>query len=100
MKDLTSIGTRILKKNRAMYVRQLPGEYPQARIDAIDAELIRRSTRVSAVGGTQGYVLTATGQFEHLAGDREGFTKCGVAIDTERSYGSREWWHCLSCGEA
>lgn len=96
--DITKIGPRILKQNRAMYVRQLPSDAAQCRIDAIDAELARRANRVSHVGHTPGYVLTATGQFEHLAGDRDGYTKCGSLIDTQREYGSREWWHCLVCG--
>lgn len=96
--DITKIGPRILKQNRAVYVRQLPSAPAQARIDAIDVELARRAQRTPHVGATVGYVLTATGQFEHLAGDREGFTKCGSAIDATREYGSREWWHCLVCG--
>lgn len=96
--DITKIGPRILKQNRAVYVRQLPSVPAQARIDAIDAELARRAQRPTHVGSTPGYVLTATGQFEHLAGERQGYTKCGSAIDAQRAYGDREWWHCLVCG--
>lgn len=96
--DITKIGPRILKQNRAMFVRQLPSVHAQARIDAIDVELARRANRVSHTGATAGYVLTATGQFEHMVGEREGFTKCGSAIDASREYGDREWWHCLVCG--
>jgi hypothetical protein len=96
--DITAVSKGILVKNRATYSRQLPSEHAAQRIAAIDEELARRATRKGHRGKTAGYVLTATGQFEHLAGDREGFTKCGVAIDPNRSYGSREWWHCLSCG--
>lgn len=97
--NLTQVGPRILKQNRASYSRQLPAAWAQAKIDAIDAELARRSTRVSTVGGTTGYVLTETGQFEHKTGSREGFTKCGEAIDATRAYGDHEWWHCLHCGD-
>ena len=95
--DITKVGPRILKQNRVTYMRQLPSAAAQLKIDAIDAELARRSGRVATVGGSTGYVLTATGQFEHVAGERDGFTKCGVAIDTDRQYGDREWWQCLSC---
>lgn len=101
--DLTSISPSILKSNRSVYVRQLSASSPatresaQSRIDAIDAELIRRKERKSHKGATAGYVLTAKGQFEHRAGEREGFTKCGVAIDPNRTHGTREWWHCLLC---
>jgi len=96
--DISKVGLRILKQNRETYVRQLPSAHAQSRIDAIDAELASRYTRVSSVGGTAGYVLTATGQFEHKTSSRDGITKCGVSVDTERQYGTREWWHCLTCG--
>lgn len=96
--DITGISTQILKKNRSSYARQLPAEWAQTKIDAIEAELTRRATRKSHKGATAGYVLTATGQFEHRAGEREGFTKCGAAIDPSRQHGTREWWHCQLCG--
>lgn len=96
--DITSTGPGILKQNRAMYVRQLPSEHAERRIAAIDAELARRKERKATKGGTSGYVLTATGQFEHHTGSREGFTRCGVAIAPDRTYGTRDWWHCLLCG--
>lgn len=97
--DISSISTGILKQNRTTASRRLPDAHAQASIDAINAELARRAERKSHKGGTEGYVLTATGQFEHKAGEREGHTKCGAEIDATRQYGTREWWHCLSCGE-
>lgn len=86
---ITEVTASILRKNRALYTRQ--GNH--ARIAEIDAELARRA-------GERFYVLTETGEFEHIQGERAGFTACGVAIDTTRQYGDREWWHCMSCERA
>ena len=46
------------------------------------------------------HLINARWGFEHIQGERAGFTACGVAIDTTRQYGDREWWHCMSCERA
>jgi len=96
--DLSGISLHTLKQNRATYSRRLPDVRAEQQIAEVDAEISRRKERQSHRTPTAGYVLTATGQYEHIAGEREGFTKCGVAIDPTRQYGNREWWHCLLCG--
>lgn len=96
-RDLSKVSARILMQNRATYARQLPSVHAAAQIDAIDVESARRAHRVPVAGGTSGYVLTTTGQFEHIAGERDGFTRCGAPIDHDRQHGNREWWPCLIC---
>lgn len=103
--DITKVSTRTLNQNLSSYSRQLGSSSEDVRnraidkIQAIEAELARRASRKGHRGKTAGYVLTATGQFEHIASkEREGFTKCGVAIDPDREPGDAPWWHCLHCG--
>jgi hypothetical protein len=97
--DITELSLSTLKHNRATYANQ-SSDWAKAKVAAIDEELLRRKTRKSHKGATPGYVLTATGQYEHQAGSRPGYTRCGAAVAPGRAYGARAWWHCLACQRA
>ena len=64
-------------------------------LEAIKNEIARRKETIRA---TASYVLTATGDLQHIASSKiEGKTRCGQDIDLSRQYGDREWFHCLNC---